>query len=260
MSDGRRVALVTAGSKGLGFGCAHELAAGGSTVVLCGRTRATLDAAVARIRDDGGDAHGIVADITSTSDLDDLYAAVDRDHGRLDVLVANAGGPPHGAFEDLDDDAWETGIQLVLMSVIRSIRAAVPRMEAAGGGRILVIGSSSVRRPIPALAISNTLRPGLAGLAKSLAVDLAPRGITVNLVAPGRIATERVVALDEATAARTGRTVEDARAASIATIPAGRYGEPRELGAIVAFLASAAAGYVTGQTILVDGGMVPTLP
>lgn len=258
--DRPRVALVTAGSQGLGLGCAEELAASGCTVVLCGRTPETVEAAAAGIRAAGGDAHGVVADITSPDDLAALYATVDREHGHLDVLVANAGGPPHGGFEDLGDDDWAVGIELVLMSVVRSVRLAIPRLAAAGGGRIVVIGSSSVRRPIPSLALSNTLRPGLAGLVKTLAVELADRGITANLVAPGRIATARVRALDEATAARTGTTVEEARVASVASIPAGRYGEPRELGGVVAFLASPAAAYVSGQTILVDGGMVPTLP
>lgn len=260
MSEARRVALVTAGSQGLGLGCAQELAASGATVVVCGRTQDTLDEAVSQLRAEGGDAHAIVADVTSTDDLTQLFDRVDRDHGRLDVLVANAGGPPHGGFEDLGDDDWAVGIELVLMSVVRSIRHAIPRLAASGGGRIVVIGSSSVRRPIPSLIVSNTLRPGLAGLVKSLAVELADRAITVNLVAPGRIATARVQALDEATAARTDTPVDEVRAASVASIPAGRYGEPRELGAMVAFLASPAAAYVSGQTIVVDGGMVPTLP
>jgi 3-oxoacyl-[acyl-carrier protein] reductase len=146
------------------------------------------------------------------------------------------------------------------MSAVRAIRLAVPRMRAGGFGRIIVIGSSSVRQPVAGITLSNAFRPALAGLVKNLAVDLAGDGITVNMVSPGRIDTGRVRSLDAGRAQREGRDADEVRRSSEASIPMGRYGTVHEIGALVAFLASDAAGYITGQTPLVDGGMVPTLP
>ena len=257
---GRRVALVLAGSKGLGRACADALADSGFDVVVCARSADDTDATVAALRERGSMASGVTADVSSADDLERLFAHVDEVHGRLDVLVANAGGPPPGPILDLDDDDWRTGFELTLMSAVRAIRHAVPRMRASGYGRIVVLGSSSVRQPIPNLGLSNAYRPALAGVVKSLSVDLAPEGITVNMVSPGRVATERVASLDQRAAEREGISAADARARSEATIPMGRYGQPEELGAMVAFLAGPSAGYVTGETILVDGGLVRSLP
>jgi 3-oxoacyl-[acyl-carrier protein] reductase len=256
----RRVALVLAGTRGLGFASAAAIGRAGAEVVICGRTQTNLDDAVRRLAAEDVSAHGLVADVTEETDLQALFEGVDERCGRLDVLVANAGGPPPGTFDELTLDQWSEAIELTFLSVIRSVGLALPRLRAAGGGRIIVIGSSSVRRPIPGLTASNALRPGLAGLVKSLAVELAPEGISVNMVSPGRIATERTLQLDQRKADAQGVPVEQITAASARTIPAGRYGEPAELGAVVGFLASADAGYVTGQSILVDGGLAPTLP
>jgi 3-oxoacyl-[acyl-carrier protein] reductase len=254
------VALVLAASKGLGRACADALAANGWRLAVCSRDQDNVDATVAELAEGGAEASGIVADVSTPEGVDAVFSHVDDRFGRLDVLVTNAGGPPPGGFLALDDEAWQRGYELTLMSVVRALRAAIPRMQEAGYGRLLVIGSSSVRKPIPNLVLSNAYRPALDGVVKSLAVELGPAQITVNMVSPGRLATDRVGQLDAAAAERRGVSVEQQRADSEATIPFGRYGHPADLGALVAFLASPAAGYITGQSILVDGGMVPTLP
>lgn len=256
----RRVALVLAASQGLGRACAESLAAAGFDLVVCSRTEEGVRDTVTALEGFGVEATGLPTDVTDPAQLERLFDYVDERFGRLDVLVTNAGGPPPGGFEALDDDAWARGYDLTLMSVVRAMRLALPRLRSTGFGRIVVIGSSSVRRPIPNLVLSNAYRPALAGIVKSLAVELGPEAITVNMVSPGRIHTERVDLLDAKQAERAGISAEEARARSEASIPFGRYGEPAELGSMVAFLASDAAGYVTGQSILVDGGQVPTLP
>jgi 3-oxoacyl-[acyl-carrier protein] reductase len=255
-----RVALVMAGTKGIGRGCADELARAGLRVAVCARSDEQVQRTVRELEQLGTAAVGATADVSDPEQLERVFATVDEAFGRLDVLVSNAGGPPPGGFDALDDDAWHTGYQLTLMSAVRSVRAAVARMERHGYGRIVIIGSSSVRQPVPGITLSNVYRPALAGLTKTLAVELAPRGITINMVSPGRIDTDRVRTLDQRAADTAGTSVEQTRAASEGKIPMGRYGTPNEIGALVAFLASEAAGYVTGQTPLVDGGMVPTLP
>lgn len=259
-TDTNRTALVLAGSRGLGRGCAEALAASGHRLVLCARGEEQLERTAAELRDGGADVHTATVDVRSE---DDIAAAVDlaqQTFGGLDVLVCNAGGPPPGNFDAVTEEDWRTGFELTLMSVVRAIRHALPSLRASAGGRILVIGSSSVRKPIPNLIVSNVYRPGLVGLVKSLAVELAPDGVTVNMVSPGRIQTDRIDQLDQKAADREGVSIDVIRERSAAAIPMGRYGTPAELGAMVGFLASDAAGYVTGQSILVDGGMVPTLP
>lgn len=262
MSDGEqgRVALVLAASHGLGRATATALAEAGWTVAVCSRDADAVQATVDHLRGLGVAASGLPADVSRAEDLDRVFAHVDDRHGRLDALVANAGGPPAGGFEDLDEEAWAHGYQLTLMSAVRSMRAAIPRMRASEYGRIVVLGSSSARKPLPGLVLSNAYRPALVGIVKSLAVELGRDGITVNMVSPGRIDTQRVRELDQRAATRRGVPVEEVRARSEASIPMGRYGRPEELASMVVFLASEAAGYVTGQSIVVDGGMVPTLP
>ncbi len=256
----QRVAVVLAGTRGIGRACAEALAADDHAIVLCGRTEAAVADAAAAIEAAGGEAKGIVADVTDAGAVTGVVEAAVAAHGRLDVLVANSGGPPAGDFDDVADAQWEAAFRLTLMSVVVSVRAALPPMRERGRGRIVVIGSSSARAPLPGLVLSNAFRPALAGLVKSLAVTEGAAGITANLVCPGKVGTDRMLELDEVRARKLGRTIEEQRAATEAQIPAGRYGEPRELGDLVAFLASDDAAYLSGQTILLDGGLVPTLP
>jgi 3-oxoacyl-[acyl-carrier protein] reductase len=256
-TTGSRTALVLAGSRGLGFASARALAAAGLQIALCGRSAESLATAAAEL---GPDVLTVTADVASTADLERVFSSVDKRFGRLDVLVANAGGPPPGRFDQVGDDAWQSAFELTLMSAVRSMRLAVERMRPRGFGRILVIGSSSVRQPIDGLVLSNAFRPALAGVVKTLAAEVARDGITVNLVAPGRFDTDRVRELDERRASDRGQSYEDFRAASEKSISAGRYGRPEEVGSLVAFLASDDAAYLTGQSLLVDGGMVAALP
>lgn len=255
-----RVAIVLAASKGLGRACADTLADQGWDLVVCSRTEEGVAATVEDLQDRGVRASGVAADVSVPADLERVFAHADEIFGRLDALVCNAGGPPHGGFDEIDDDGWTRGFELTLMSVVRAFRAAIPRMRAAGHGRLLVLGSSSARQPIPGLILSNAYRPALLGVVKSLAAELAPDAITVNMVSPGRIATERLRTLDVRNAERQGVSVEEVQQASEAKIPMGRYGRPEDLAAAVAFLASDAAGYITGQSLLVDGGLVTSLP
>jgi 3-oxoacyl-[acyl-carrier protein] reductase len=176
------------------------------------------------------------------------------------VLVVNTGSPPRGSFEELDDAAWYDGFQLVLLAAVRAVRAAVPALAASGGGRIILLGSSSTREPIPGLTTSNAYRPGLAGLVASLAGELAPEGISINLISPGRIDTPHARRSDERRAQARGSDLESVREGYCQRIPLGRYGRPEEVGALVAELAAPSAGYLTGARLLVDGGLVPALP
>ena len=171
----------------------------------------------------------------------------------------NTGGPPAGTFDDFDDEGWQSAFELVLLSLIRAVREVLPSMRERGGGRIVNIASSSIRQPIENLILSNTFRAGISGLAKSLAIELAPDGILVNTIGPGRISTARSQSMDASKAEAMGVSVEEVRGQVESQIPLGRYGTPEELARVAAFLASPANSYVTGQAILVDGAMVRAL-
>ncbi len=254
-----RVALVLAGTRGLGLASAEALAAQGHAVAVCGRTADDVESAAKLLGKHGGTL-GIVADVGDACQMQDAVDQVRAKLGRVRVLVGNAGGPPAGGFDDVSSEDWDFAYRLMLRSFIDAVTMVLPDMRAVGWGRVLVIGSSSIRRPLPRLVLSNTFRPALNGLVKDLAVTLAPERITVNVVAPGRIDTDRVRQLDAAAAERQELTIEQVRKASEGTIPMGRYGEPSELAALLAFLASEEAGYITGQSILVDGGLTASLP
>ena len=255
-----RVAIVAASSRGLGKACAMELAHEGANVVICARDRARLRAAADEIaKATGAEVLSMGADLTDDAQIRHMADEALRRFGRIDILVTNNGGPPAGYYDGFDDDAWLAAHQLTLMSAVRLIRAVLPAMRAQGWGRIINITSVSVKQPIDNLLLSNVYRPGVTGLAKTLSAQLAAAGITVNNVAPGYTRTDRVLELAEARAAEQGKTVEEVLAETTSSYPMQRMGEPEELAALVAFLASERAGYITGTTIPVDGGYVKGL-
>ena len=254
-----KLALVTAATGGLGFATAKALAAEGVHVAICSRDKTRVQDAVGRLEQGGGHAVGFVADVSRAEDLERLFADVQETLGGLDILVSNAGGPPSGGFTALAESQWDMAYGLTLQSVVRSVRLALPMMQARGGGRILTIVSSSVKRPLPNLMLSNVFRPAVQGLCKSLSLELAADNVQVNCLAPGRIDTERVGELDKALADKQGKPFEEVRRASLSSIPMARLGEPDEFGEVAAFLCSEAAKYITGSTVFVDGGAVTCL-
>jgi len=249
-----KIALVCAASKGLGRASAEALARDGFKVAICARGADALHETARAIRDGGGDVLAIPADLSQAGDVERVIAVTVERFGGLDVVVTNTGGPPSGPFMTLDEQVWRDAIDSLLLSVVRLCRAAIPHMQARGGGRIINITSISVKQPIEGLVLSNALRSAVTSLAKTLAAELAPHNILVNCVAPGYTRTDRVVELSEQAAAREGTTPDVVEKRTIAKIPLGRMGEPKEFGEVVAFLASPAASYVTGVTIPVDGG------
>jgi 3-oxoacyl-[acyl-carrier protein] reductase len=251
-----KVALVTAASKGLGKACALGFAREGASVAICSRDEAAVEATAAEIRrETGAQVLAVQADVTRAEEIREVVERTAAAFGRIDTIICNAGGPTAGTFEQITDEQWLAGVELNLLSVIRLIRAALPHLKASGSGRIVNLASSSVKQPIPALIISNTLRLGIQGLVKSCSDEFAPYGILVNTVAPGRFGTDRVRSLDIGRANRAGITLEEQVARTKREIALGRYGDPEEFARYVVFLGSPANTYVTGQALLVDGGM-----
>jgi 3-oxoacyl-[acyl-carrier protein] reductase len=252
-----KTALVVAASKGMGKASALGLAAEGARVVMCARGEAALKDAAAEVKQrTGADVLALPADASRAADISRVVAEANRAFGGVDILVANVGGPPPGPFEQMTDEQWKAAFEQVHLSTVRFIREVLPHMKQARWGRILAIQSSSVKQPVDGLVLSNGIRPGIAGLFKTLAGDLAPHGITVNLVLPGRIMTDRFREHQTDRAKRAGISLEKQMELSSTDIPMGRIGTPDEFAAMVVFLASARASYVTGTAVQVDGGLI----
>lgn len=253
-------ALVLASSRGLGLGIATALAQEGASVLLCGRSGEKLAENCARINALGkGKADWVWSDLAEDDAVTALVKAVEEKFGGVDILVNNTGGPTPGTTEDMTPEKLDSFFQTMVLRVITLTNALLPNMKAQGWGRILTVASSGVIEPIPNLALSNTLRGALVGWNKTLATEVAEHGITANMILPGRIHTDRIDELDGANAKRQGKSLEEVRTASIASIPAKRLGTVEEFGAVGAFLCSAPAAYVTGSTIRVDGGAAKSL-
>lgn len=235
-----RTAIVCGASSGIGLAVAEALSEEGANVVLFARRRDLLEREAERLR-----GLAVAGDVTSAADAERLVRSAVDTYGGIDVLVNNSGGPPRTTAAGLSGADVESAVQLLLVSVVRLTGLCLPHLERSASGRIVNITSTTVKEPIEALALSNAVRPGVVGWAKTMARELGPRGITVNCIAPGRIDTDRIREVYP-----EGPTEDDLR-----TIPLRRLGTPREIGDLVAFLASARASYVTGTVITVDGGL-----
>jgi 3-oxoacyl-[acyl-carrier protein] reductase len=252
-----KIALVAASSKGLGRACAEAMAAEGASVTICARDEAALKATrEAMIAATGAEVLAVPADMTNAEDIKKVVQQTVEHFGGLHILVTNAGGPPPGYFPDFDDATWEAAFNLSLMSGVRLIRAALPHMQQAKWGRIINITSISVKEPLDNLVLSNSIRASVHGLAKTLAGQIGKDGITINNVMPGLTQTDRINHLVETNMEKSGQSKEEVLAAMGQPIPLGRIGQPEEFGAVVAFLASEKASYITGTSIPVDGGII----
>jgi len=255
----RKSALVAASSKGLGKAIALELAREGARIVITSRNSENLKRAEDEIRALGAEVHAIKADLTVKEDIKNLIERALEACGSIDILVTNAGGPPPGTFEDFDDEDWLRAFNLTFLSAQRLIKGVLPRMKEKRWGRIIGLTSVSVKQPLDNLILSNAIRSAVVGLFKTLSRELAPYNILVNCVAPGLTRTERMVQLARSRAAQKGLTEEEALKELAADVPLRRLAEPEELAALVVFLASERASYITGTTIQVDGGLVRSL-
>ena len=253
-----KTAIVAAASKGLGKAVAAAFAREGANVVMFSRSADAIAAAAAEVQAgaaDGASVVGLPADVTRAVDLERVVQTTVERFGGVDILYNNAGGPKPGMFDALTDDDWAAAVDLNLLSAIRLTRLCLPHMRARHWGRIITGTSSAVRQPIPNLMLSNSVRSATTAWSKSLADQVARDGITVNTLAPGRIVTERLLQIDRDTAERSGRPLEEVQRQSLESVPLGRYGDPAEFAAAAAFLASEPAAYITGVTLLVDGGL-----
>jgi len=232
-----KTAFVLGASSGLGYGVASELSNNGVKVAICGRNRNKLENAAKKI-----DALPIAGDLTNSQDIVRMIKEVNKEFGHIDILITNTGGPPKADFQDTDESIWTESYQSIFLSVTNTVKLILPSMKENSWGRIIMIASMTAKEPLPGLILSNSFRAGLLGLSKSLSAEVAGEGITVNVILPGYIETQRLRDL--------GLDLE----ALGSTIPAGRVGQPGELGALAAFLSSEQSAYITGQVIAVDGG------
>jgi 3-oxoacyl-[acyl-carrier protein] reductase len=244
-------AFVAGASRGLGLACAKALAGEGARVFVCARDAGAIARAAAEI----GAAGHAAADVSRAPEVTRVMAEAVAALGGLDCLVTNAGGPPTAPFDKAGDGDWDVAYQLNLMSAVRLIREALPALKASGRGRIVNLTGYGVKEPISDLVVSDSIRAGVTVMAKTIATDLAPYGITVNNIAPGPILTDRITEIFSARAQRSGTTPDELLRRFAQAIPVRRLGRPEEIGDLCAYLCSPQAGYLTGQTIVVDGGI-----
>lgn len=255
-----RVALVCGSTRGLGRAVAKALSQEGARVAVNGRHQDSVERVAQAIESETG--HTVfpaIADVGHPDQAEQLVERVARELGRLDILFCNASGPPSGPFKDQPREAWHRALELNLLSTVHLARAAVPIMRKVQWGRIVCLASVAAKQPLPGLILSTTARAGVLGFAKALADEVAAYGITVNVVCPGFIATERIEELTETRAKREKRTPEEVMREMVADIPLGRMGRTEELAAVVAFLASDRASYITGAALQVDGGFTRSI-
>lgn len=253
--------MIAASSKGIGRACALGLAREGVNVSICSRNGDELNKVAEEVRAETGvEVLTVPTDLTQADQIQRWADRTIERFGGVDILITNAGGPPHGVWDNfLSDEPWEQAFELNLLSTIRMIRAVVPSMRERGGGRILNVQSSSVKAPIAGLILSNTMRPGVAGLAKTLSRELAGDNILINTVCPGAIYTDRLRSGLTANAERLGVSEEKLATERASSIPLKRFGTPEEFANVTVFLASPRASYVTGSVIAIDGGAIQSL-
>lgn len=245
-------ALVMGSTRGMGRGIAERLAAEGAKVAVCGRKCTDAEAVSSGL--EGAKAYSL--DLSDAESVAAIIDALSADFGGLDIIVCNGGGPPPGNIADVDADTWAAQFQAMFVNQLAIVNAFLPGMRERTWGRILVVSSSGIVQPIPNLGISNAVRAAQVGWAKTLSSEVAPDGVTVNTVAPGRIHTDRVNQIDAANADKQGKSVEEIARSSHATIPMGRYGTVAEFADTAVYLLSENAGYVTGSIVKVDGGFI----
>jgi len=252
-------AIVCASSQGLGKAAAIELASEGANVMICSRDKDKLEETAQAIKKiSNSKVAYMVTDLSSSEDIDRLYTKAKEILGDIDILINNAGGPPPSAFDNTTDEQWESSFNLTMMSSIRLTRLVLPAMKDKNWGRVINISSVSVKTPVNGLFLSNSLRMGVLGWSKALSDEVAANGITVNSVCPGSTRTNRITSILEAQSKASGTSLEDIEAMASASIPMKRIGEPEDLAALIAFLSSERASYMTGLAIQVDGGSART--
>lgn len=256
-----RVALVGASANGLGLATAERFAMEGCSVAICDLNAAALEVAKERVRgaSTGGRVHAWQVDLRDPTSIESLVSGVTAELGPVDILVTNSGGPPPGSFEDSTDEKWQLSFELTFLSAVRLIREVLPGMKERNWGRIVNFTSRAIREPIPNLMLSNAVRLAVAGMAKTLAAEVAPHGITVNNLGPGPTSTDRALELAAARAVKKGITVEEELILTESRIPRGRMAKPEEQAAVAVFLASELAGHITGAGLIVDGGETGSL-